>query len=97
LRAALDMVTAAAVRLTRARGAIVMLMTPNGRELEVASASEYDSRFEIVGRRFPLVGSLSERVIRTGRAVRSRDLALDRRPLLRALQRTIDVRGIIIV
>jgi signal transduction histidine kinase len=97
LRAVLDMVTSAASRLTRARGAVVLLASRDATELEVASASEYDRQFITLGRRFPLAGSLSGRVIRTGRSARSRDLVTDPRPMLRELQRMVDVRGVLII
>ena len=97
LRAVLDMVTSAASRLTRARGAVVLLASRDATELEVASASEYDRQFITLGRRFPLAGSLSGRVIRTRRSVRSRDLVTDPRPMLRELQRMVNVRGVLII
>lgn len=97
LRAVLDMVTLAASRLTRARGAVVLLKSRDGTEFEVASTSRYDQRFNLIGLRFPAAGSMSERVARTGRAARSRDAKLDARPMIRVLQQTANVRGLLIV
>jgi signal transduction histidine kinase len=97
LTAVLDMVTVAAARLTRARGALVMLLSRDGTEFEIASTNRLDDATDIRGLRFPVAGSLSEIAIRTGRSVRCRDAATDRRPLLRRLRETDDVRGLMIV
>ncbi|HEY2389237.1 MAG TPA: GAF domain-containing protein [Candidatus Binatia bacterium] len=97
LHAVLDMVTAAAQRLTRARGALVMLTSRDGSEFEIASTSRLDYAKDIRGLRFPIAGSLAEIAVRTGKSVRCRDAATDRRPLLRRLRETDDVRGLMIV
>ena len=97
LPAILDMVTAAAQRLTRARGALVMLTSRDGTEFEIASTSKLDDSADIRGMRFPVAGSLSEVALRTGRSVRSRDATTDRRPLLQRLQKTDNTRGLLIV
>ena len=97
LRAVLDMVTSAASRLTRARGAIVLLQSSDRAEFEVASTSPCDHPPHLLGVRFPATGSLSAEVVRTGRAARSRDATADPRPMIRALQQTVDVRGLLIV
>jgi signal transduction histidine kinase len=97
LSAVLDMVTAAAQRLTRASGAIVLLLTRDGTELEVASTSRWEEHLDLRGRRFPVAGSLSGAVVRSGRSVRSRDAAKDRRSMLRTLQQAADVHGLMIV
>lgn len=97
LPAILDMVTAAAQRLTRARGALVMLTSRDGTEFEIASTSKLDDTRDIRGLRFPVAGSLSELALRTGRSVRCRDAATDRRPLLQRLQQTDNTRGLMIV
>jgi len=97
LSAVLDMVTSAAQRLTRARGAIVMLTSRDGTEFEIASTSRLDDAMDVRGLRFPVAGSLAEIAVRTGRSVRCRDAASDRRPLLRRLRETDDVRGLMIV
>ena len=91
------MVTAAAQRLTRATGAIVLLLSRDGSEFEVASTSRWEERLDLRGRRFPVAGSLSGAVVRSGRSVRSRDAAKDRRSMLRTLQQTAEVRGLMIV
>lgn len=97
LSAVLDMVTSAARRLTRARGAIVMLLRPGGTEFEIASASRLEDAVDIRGMRFPLEASLGGVAVRTGRSVRCRDATVDRRPLLRNLQQKSNVRGLLIV
>jgi signal transduction histidine kinase len=97
VRAVIDMVTLAAARLTRARGAVVLLCSKDGSEFEVASTSKYERRFDLIGMRFPAKGSLSELVAQTGRAVRSRDARVDPRPMIRTLQQTVNVRGLLIV
>ena len=97
LPAVLDMVTSAAQRLTRARGAIVMLTSRDGTEFEIASTSRLEGAADIRGLRFPVAGSLSELAVRTGRSVRCRDAASDRRSLLQDLQRKDNVRGLLIV
>jgi signal transduction histidine kinase len=97
LRAVLDMVTFAAARLTHASGAIVLLQSRDGREFEVASSSPYDPPPVLLGSRFPVTGSLSGQVVRNGRSIRSRDLSVDRRPMIRELQRMANVRGLLIV
>ncbi len=98
LPAILDMVTSAAQRLTRSRGALVMLLNRDGTEFEIASTSRLQERqSDIRGFRFPVEGSLSGIAVRTGRAVRCRDAKTDRRALLRALQATSNVRGLLIV
>ena len=97
LSAVLDMVTAAAQRLTRATGAIVLLLSRDGNEFEVASTSRWEERLDLRGRRFPVAGSLSGAVVHSGRSVRSRDAGKDRRSMLRTLQQTAEVRGLMIV
>jgi signal transduction histidine kinase len=96
LPAILDMVTSAAQRLTRASGAIVMLLSRDGTEFEIISASRSEG-FDIRGVRFPVEGSLSGVAVRTGRCVRCRDASTERRALLRSLQQTGNVRGLLIV
>ncbi len=97
LPAVLDMVTAAAQRLTHARGALVMLTSRDGTEFEIASTSRLEGVPDIRGARFPVAGSLAELALRTGRSVRCRDAASDRRPLIQRLQQTDGVRGLLIV
>lgn len=96
-RAVIDMVTAAAVQLTRASGAIVLLRSSDGTEFEIASQSDARGRVHLVDLRFPAQGSLAARVLRTGRSFRCRDATLDRRPMLRALVELANVRGLLIV
>jgi signal transduction histidine kinase len=97
LPAILDMVTSAAQRLTRSRGALVMLLNRDGTEFEIASTSRGEQGFDFRGLRFPVDGSLSGVAVRTGRCVSCRDATLDRRALLRTLQQTGHVRGLLIV
>jgi signal transduction histidine kinase len=97
LPAILDMVTSAAQRLTRARGAVVMLLNRDGTEFEIASASRGEEGFDFRGLRFPVEGSLSGLAVRTGRSVRCRDASVERRALLRNLQQSGRVRGLLIV
>ncbi len=97
LPAILDMVTAAAQRLTRSRGALVMLVNRDGTEFEIASASRSDQGVDLRGSRFPVAGSLSGIAVRTGRCVRCRDASRDRRAMLRSLQQSGHVRGLLIV
>lgn len=96
-RAVIDMVTEAAVRLTRASGAIVMLHVPETDEFEIASQSAGRPGVQIRGMRFPTKESLAVRVIRTGRSFRCRDATTDPRPMLRALVDIGHVRGLLIV
>jgi GAF domain-containing protein len=58
LRAVLDMVTVAAVRLTRSDGAVVLLLSSDRKEFQIASVSPYDSRYDIPNAP-PAAGSLS--------------------------------------
>ncbi len=96
-RAVLDMVTLAAAKLTRARGAVVLLQSRDRTEFEVASVSHYGQTFDLIGQRFPAAGSLSELVVKTGRAARSRDAKVDTRPMIRSLQENVRVRGLLVV
>jgi signal transduction histidine kinase len=97
LRAVLDMVTDAARRLTRARGALVMLLRPDGKEFEIASVSRQEEGFDIRGIHFPVDSSLAGVAVRTGRSVRCRDAIAERRPVLSALRQKGHVRGLMIV
>jgi signal transduction histidine kinase len=97
LPAVLDMVTAAAKRLTRARGALVMLLSRDRTEFEVVSISRAEDGFGIRGMRFPVAGSLAGLAVKSGRAVHCRDAATERRTMLRGLQQKGNVRGLLIV
>jgi signal transduction histidine kinase len=97
LRAVLDMVTSAAVQLTRARGAVVLLQSSERAEFEVASTSPHGQRSHLIGLRLPADGSVLAQVVRTGRSACSRDAAADSRPSVRPLHQTMGARGLLVV
>src|SRR4051812_9929387 len=99
-REILDVVTAAAWRLTRAAGTIVILQSSDRTKFEVAHQSVRSGLprpVRLVGVRFPAAGSLAGKVVRTGRSLRVADTVRDRRKLVHQLASANDARSLLLV